>query len=119
MVKTYNRKSKVPAAAGTHAKLCPRCDSWYPAVARSRICGNCNRPGRRWNHLSAGKFRPKGSTGPSWRVNGIKVEVDGIEISEFHPDSRVAALVIEAKSEHPRTWRTVLRSIDWNLAVGA
>jgi hypothetical protein len=37
----YGRKSGVPALEGTRPKVCARCDSWFAAASRQRLCGGC------------------------------------------------------------------------------
>jgi hypothetical protein len=101
-MRTYDRKAQVPATLGTHPKVCPKCDRRFACAVRLRQCDNCRR-----NDV---KVRT-----PSNRLNCEFPQVDGIEISEFHPDSRVAATVIDVKDDYPRTWRNVLKAIRWEM----
>ena len=41
-MRTYDRKYKVPAINGTVAKVCGRCDEWFAAAPRERICFGCS-----------------------------------------------------------------------------
>lgn len=42
----YDRRSKVPAIAGTKPKLCPKCNRWFAAGKRHRVCDVCTRSNR-------------------------------------------------------------------------
>jgi hypothetical protein len=40
--RTYYRRYKVPAIKGTTAKACARCNEWFAASPRERICFGCS-----------------------------------------------------------------------------
>lgn len=37
----YDRKTKVPANDNTKPKLCPKCEAWFSALPRARVCDGC------------------------------------------------------------------------------
>jgi hypothetical protein len=37
----YARRSSVPSFDGTHSKLCPKCNKWFAAPKRARVCDGC------------------------------------------------------------------------------
>jgi hypothetical protein len=43
----HRRKADVPLTAGTSPKVCGKCDFWFAAASRQRVCNACVPPHRR------------------------------------------------------------------------
>lgn len=42
----YARRAGVPDVTGTHPKFCPKCNLWFAAGKRHRVCDKCTRTKR-------------------------------------------------------------------------
>src|SRR5690349_16310716 len=43
----HRRKADVPLTAGTSPKVCGKCDKWFAAASRQRVCNACVPPHKR------------------------------------------------------------------------
>ena len=115
------RRSRVPNLPGTKPKLCPKCDAWFAAAPRARVCDGC-RPFYRRSVNAAKAQVANGNQAPKVMTRGTQVNevypqvagglIDGFE-PRFHPDARVAAFVLDFMAEYPRTWKNILPLVKW------
>jgi hypothetical protein len=107
----YARKADVPLAAGTRAKVCGKCDAWFAAASRQRLCQGCVRPDQRViRHL---RKLPIENT-------GVAVQ-DPSPISGSSPSSQGAGKAPEAFGYEDlcRMWaRRTARLTDWLERTG-
>ena len=80
----HKRKRDVPVVAGTTIKPCKKCDLWFAAGKRVRVCDGCQRPARLVLRGAVTASKAKaivGGTGTRVRsVNGEDVQVSASEI---------------------------------------
>jgi hypothetical protein len=41
IIRGHRRKADVPLTPGTSARVCGKCDLWFPAASRQRVCDAC------------------------------------------------------------------------------
>ncbi len=74
-LRTYDRRYKVPAIDGTATKVCGRCNEWFAARPRERVCFGCSPARERVNRTAKAitPGRPDEST--NQQVSAYAVEV--------------------------------------------
>ncbi len=73
----FNRQKLVPLLDATSPRVCGRCDQWFAARKRERVCDGCSPASRRTlraltgNHPSGGVSRGK-HAGQGHRKSGVR-----------------------------------------------
>lgn len=100
-----DRKAQVPALDDTHAKLCPKCDHWFAAEKRARVCDGC-RPASVRAKITADKFRKAATKAAADKLASPQVRA----YEKSHPET-----LAEARKWDKRVADGMPRSEAWQL----
>ena len=105
--RAYDRRYKVPAIAGTKAKLCGRCNEWFAAAPRERVCFGCS-PARERVRRSTHPLTPRRSNerknaqvkGRALSASLAREALAGIDYPELRRIRGVTLLPEPVRAEH-------------------
>lgn len=95
----YDRKSLVPVLPGTNVKACSKCDKWFAAGSRQRVCDGClPRSALSRRHTGNSAYLTPRSSKPAGQ-RGVKNRVSGEVKTIF---SEYLGLTFTCKKSDPR-----------------